>query len=137
MNYSSTDDDNSSSDVEDETPQILDQWGLVQQFGAVSCMFGMYYEATFMNKTKKIKTGLSGYEWVMATLDNPTACFNMFRMSRELFYMLHNVLSSSYGLKTSKKMSSVEALAMFLWIVGPPQSIRQAENRFERSTETV
>jgi hypothetical protein len=34
-------------------------------------------------------------------------------------------------------MSSIESLAMFMWIIGAPQSIRQAENRFERSTETV
>jgi len=34
-------------------------------------------------------------------------------------------------------MSSIEALAMFLWIVGAPQSIRQAANRFERSQETI
>jgi hypothetical protein len=34
-------------------------------------------------------------------------------------------------------MSSIEALAMFLWIVGAPQSIRQDANRFERSKETI
>jgi hypothetical protein len=34
-------------------------------------------------------------------------------------------------------MSSVEALAMFLWIVGTPQSVRQVEDRFVRSLETV
>jgi hypothetical protein len=28
-------------------------------------------------------------------------------------------------------------LTMFLWTVGAPQSIRQVENRFERSTETI
>jgi hypothetical protein len=34
-------------------------------------------------------------------------------------------------------MSSIKCLAMFLWVVGGPQSIRQVENRFERSTETI
>ena len=34
-------------------------------------------------------------------------------------------------------MSYVESLGMFLWILGAPQSIRQADNRFERSTETI
>jgi hypothetical protein len=34
-------------------------------------------------------------------------------------------------------MSSIEALAMFLWIIGTPQLIRQAVNRFERSKETI
>ena len=61
-----------------------------------------------MNKTKKIKTGLSGYEWVMKTLDNPTSCFNMVRMSRELFYLLYNPLMCHHmGLTTSKKTSAI------------------------------
>jgi len=90
-----------------------------------------------MNKTKKMRTGVSGYEWVMRTLNDPTACFNMFRMSRELFNRLHDVLVSSYGLKSTRKMSSIECLAMFLWIIGAPQSFRQAKNRFKRSTETI
>jgi len=34
-------------------------------------------------------------------------------------------------------MSSREALGLFLYMVGPPQPVRQAENRFERSMETV
>jgi hypothetical protein len=34
-------------------------------------------------------------------------------------------------------MSSVESVAMFLWIIGAPQLIRQAENRFERSSEMI
>lgn len=53
-----------------------------------------------------------------------------------MFERLHSLLQS-YGLKSSKKMSSVEALAMFLWIIGAPPSVRQANNRFERSTETI
>jgi hypothetical protein len=80
---------------------------------------------------------MSGYDWVIKTLNNPTSCFNMFRMSRPLFHRLHNVLVSSYGLKLTDNMSSVEALAMFLWIVGPTQPIRQVDDRFERSTKTI
>jgi hypothetical protein len=33
-------------------------------------------------------------------------------------------------------MKSIEALAMFLWMCGAPQSMRQADNRFERSLWT-
>ena len=33
-------------------------------------------------------------------------------------------------------MTSIEALAMFLWMCGAPQSMRQADNRFERSLGT-
>jgi hypothetical protein len=34
-------------------------------------------------------------------------------------------------------MSSIEALAMFLWIIGAQQSIRHTANHFERSKETI
>ena len=50
---------------------------------------------------------------------------------------LHNVLVGSYGLKSTRRMSSMEALGLFLWICGAPQSVRQAEDRFTRSLETV
>ena len=60
----------------------------------------------------------------------------MFRMHRDVFGSLHNVLVERYGLKSTRKMTSVEALAMFLWMCGGQQSMRQADNRFERSLET-
>jgi len=61
----------------------------------------------------------------------------MFRMSRALFERLHDLLVSTYGLKSTHKMSSTEALGMFLWMIGPPQPVRQVHNRFKRSTETI
>jgi len=44
----------------------------------------------------------------------------MFRMHRDVFDSLHNLLVEKYGLKSTKKMSSIEALAMFLWMYGAP-----------------
>jgi hypothetical protein len=49
-------------------------------------------------------------------------------MSRPLFDRLHDLLVSSYGLASSSKMTSIEALAMFLWTVGAPQSFVQVKN---------
>jgi hypothetical protein len=79
---------------------------------------------------------LSGYQWTVSTVENKTQCFNMFRMHRNIFDSLHNVLVERYGLKSTRKMTSVEALAMFLWMCGGQQSMRQVDNRFERSLET-
>ncbi|CAO1940263.1 unnamed protein product, partial [Urochloa humidicola] len=59
------------------------------------------------------------------------------RMNRTLFEQLHTILVDKYGLMSTSKMTSVEALALFLWIIGAPQSVRQAQNRFVRSLETV
>jgi hypothetical protein len=53
-----------------------------------------------------------------------------------VFDKLHHVLVESYGLKSTKRMTSVETLGLFLWMCGAPQGMRQAEDRFTRSTET-
>ena len=90
-----------------------------------------------MNKSKQRTVELAGIDWVLRTLSVPRSCYNMFRMSREMFYRLQDLLVTSYGLKSLAKMSSIEALCMFLWIIGAPQSVRQVDNRFERSLETV
>jgi len=58
-------------------------------------------------------------------------------MQPHVWEMLHEQLVGRYGLKSTKRMSSREALGLFLYMVGPPQPVRQAENRFERSMETV
>jgi hypothetical protein len=45
-----------------------------------------------------------------------------------VFYNLHEVLVNSYGLTSSDEMMSIEALDMFLWMCGAPQSVRQAKH---------
>lgn len=102
----------------------------------VAMVTGMYYEA-YMNKGPRRVPIESGIEWVQRTLVDDKDCYNMFRMARPVFDELHDLLLKKYGLKSSPKMSSVEALGMFLWMVGAPQSFRQAENRLVRSTETI
>ena len=61
----------------------------------------------------------------------------MFRMYKPCFDRLHRTLVHTYGLKGTRNMSSEEALGMFLWTVGGPQSVSQVENRFKRSTEVI
>lgn len=99
-------------------------------------ILGMYSDNYFLKLPKRV-AGDSGLEWVQETLARDTQCYNMFRVERPLFYRLHNTLVRRYGLKSTKKLTSVEALAMFLWIVGGSQAVRQADNRFRRSLETV
>ena len=80
---------------------------------------------------------MSGLEWVTTRLDNSKSCYKMFRMSPDLFHRLHSMLVQSYGLQSSTKCTPIEALGMFLWMLGSPQSARQADDRFERSLATV
>jgi hypothetical protein len=63
--------------------------------------------------------------------------YKMFQMNLDVFMSLHDLLVSNYGLKSTSNVSSVEALAMFLWIVGGPQSFSQVEDRFQRSLWTI
>ena len=85
-----------------------------RQLASIACITGTYYFETYMNKSTQRTVELSGIDWVMRTLNNSRSCYDMFRMSREMFYRLHNLLVTSYGLKSSCKMSSIEGLAMFL-----------------------
>jgi hypothetical protein len=68
---------------------------------------------------------------------HPKYFYKMFQMNSDIFMSLHDLLVSNYGLKSSRNVSSVESLAMFLWIVGGPQSFSQVKNRFERSLWTI
>jgi len=76
-------------------------------------------------------------EWVMDNLHDPERCYSMFRMNLEMFHKLHEVLTQTYGLKSSRKSTSLEALGIFLWMLGDCQSVRQAKERFERSLGTI
>jgi hypothetical protein len=131
--------DDSSSDDEDA---IVEEYFLRaqkrrRQMVLTASMIGMIHFDKYMNKAEYRVAKESGYEWVMSNLGNRTECYNMFRMHRNVVDKLHNVLVESYGLKSTRKMSSMEALGIFLWTCGGPQSVRQAGNRFTRSLETV
>jgi hypothetical protein len=52
----------------------------------------------------------------------------MYRMNSDVLHKLHNVMVGNYGLKSTKRMSSLESLAQFLWMCAAPQGMRQAEN---------
>jgi hypothetical protein len=130
--------DESSGDEDDKN------LGIALQHQQMTCrtvnaanMFAMYYCDTFVNKAKRREPEVAGYEWVTTTMNRLKACYKMFRLRRPIFDNLHEALTRNYGLQSTTGMSYIECLAMFLWIVGGPQSIRQVENRFERSTETI
>jgi hypothetical protein len=80
----------------------------------------------------------TGMDWVNRCFaGHPRYFYKMFRINPDIFMSLHDLLVSNYGLKSSRNVSSMESLAMFLWIVGCPQSFSQVENQFERSLWTI
>jgi hypothetical protein len=66
-------------------------------------------------------------------MDRPRYFYKMFQMSVDIFMALHVLLVSTNGLTSTNNVSSVESLAMFLWIVGGPQSFSQAKNHLTLS----
>jgi len=97
----------------------------------------MSYYAKYVNKASYRVPALSGYDWTIRILDSKTQFYRMFRIHRNIFDNPHNLLLERYGLSLTRKMTSTEALDIFLWIYGGQQSMRQADNRFQRSLETV
>ena len=79
----------------------------------------------------------TGIQWVERTLENSNDCFDMFRMRRTVFRRLHDTLVDNYGLVPSRGVSTTEALGIFLWACGGPQSFRQIRNKFGHSLETI
>ncbi|XP_004964672.1 uncharacterized protein LOC101786969 [Setaria italica] len=135
--------DESSSSDDDLSTEIMGfMW--MQQYhrkrtrdiAMAAVMIGTYYD-TYMDKAPHRVPTVSGIEWVHETLCSRTACYNMFRMSSVLFYQLHDLLVENYGLRATRGMTTMEALGMFLWVIGAPQSLRQVEDRFVRSLETI
>jgi hypothetical protein len=132
--------DSGSSDDDEVVMSMvvaLDRVKTLRNFEPVIFGLGMFYTETYLNKSVRSEPLTTGYDWVMRTTSDPIQCYDMFRMSRPLFESLHDLLVSSYELTSSKKMTSIEALAMFLWTVGAPQSFVQVKNRFGRSKETI
>jgi hypothetical protein len=80
---------------------------------------------------------ITGIQWVEERMNDPRKFYKAFRMRRSVFTMLHDTLVDHYGLKSTSQMSSKESLALFLWILGAPESNSQAADRFERSVSTV
>jgi hypothetical protein len=106
-----------------------------------SFFMGMYelakHAAKHLSRAPYRQPKVSGLEWVETKLQNSKTCYNMFRMSPYSFHRLHATLVESCGLKSNPKSTSKEALDMFLWMLGSSQSVRKAEDRFERSMATV
>jgi hypothetical protein len=132
-----TSDESSDNEYDNNLGIALQHQQMTRRAVNIANMFATYYYDTFVNKTERREPEVTGYEWVTTTINRPKACYKIFRLMRSVFDNLHEAVARNYGLESTTSMSSIECLAMILRIVCAPQSIRQVENRFERSTETI
>jgi hypothetical protein len=57
-------------------------------------------------------------------------------MSRDSFMHLHNMLLP-FGLTSTDKCTSIEALGMYMWMCAHQATARECKYRFERSLDIV
>jgi hypothetical protein len=81
-------------------------------------ILGMYHYVLhidkYLNRAEYRTPRVTGLQWVHDKLHNIKSCYNMFIMTPTTFHSLHNLLVDKYGLKSTTKSSSIEALGMFL-----------------------
>ena len=74
---------------------------------------GDQYSTRYLNKSDYRVPQQTGIEWVEECLAAPRYFYKMFRMTIEVFWSLHDLLVSTYGLTSTSNVTSVESLAMF------------------------
>lgn len=133
----SASDDESGPDDEEWTRKAIGLARSVQKNTlCTTLVLGKYY-FTYIDKNEARTTRQSGYAWVRETLSNPGGSHKMFRMDASLFYSLHDLLVSNYGLKSSLHINSMESLAIFLVTCGHGWSNSGAQHVFKHSGETI
>ena len=70
------------------------------------------------------------------TLADQTKCIDNLRITRDAFMHLHDTLLP-FGLPSTDKCTSVEALGMYIWTCAHQSASRECKDRFERSLDTV
>ncbi|GJZ00359.1 ALP1-like protein isoform X1 [Tanacetum coccineum] len=103
-----------------------------------SCDLVSAYYYKYMHKEPCMTSSQTGEAWMKEVLNgNPIRCVNAFRMHPNVFSKLCGELESSYGLKSSDKMTAVEKLGIFVYTLALGVSNRDVSERFQRSGETI
>jgi hypothetical protein len=129
--------DSNMEDLAKKGQQGLLYLAELSQHAAIIGEMGNHHTNKYLNKGKYREAREYGIQRVLGCMSRPRYFYKMFQMNPDVFMALHDLLILNYGLTSSINVSSVESLAMFLWIVGGPQSFSQAENRFTQSLWTV
>ena len=80
----------------------------------------------------------TGHKWMQEILSmNENRCKIMFRMEKETFFQLSHDLENIYELKSSRRMSVIEKVGIFVFILAQGASNRHAQERFQHSGETI
>ncbi|WOH13708.1 hypothetical protein DCAR_0833219 [Daucus carota subsp. sativus] len=96
------------------------------------------YYCTFIHKVPCMTSYQTGHKWMQEILSmNENRCKIMFRMEKETFFQLSHDLENIYELKPSRRMSVIEKVGIFVFILAQGASNRHAQERFQHSGETI
>ncbi|KAH7865285.1 hypothetical protein Vadar_004650 [Vaccinium darrowii] len=96
------------------------------------------HNQTYMAKEPCRTSAFTGAKWIAElNVGHPKRMYQAFRMSKTNFLALCQLLESRYGLRVAERISVQEQVAIFLWIVGQRANNRSAQERFQRSGETI
>ncbi|XP_065628512.1 uncharacterized protein LOC112016895 isoform X1 [Quercus suber] len=135
---SSDSDDDSDSDSDDDDDSNDDSDEKLYQLVAVTCEAVVTYFNKYINKTPCYDSEQTGWAWVRRCMEgNETLCYNMFRMKKEVFQNLCQVLQHDYGLQHSRNIRLEESVAICLLILGHGTCNRMVQEIFQHSGETI
>lgn len=120
--------------IDDEVDDKDDFWDLVK---CTTALIVEYY-CTFLHKEPCMTSYQTGHKWMQEILSmNGIRCKNMFRMEKETFFKLCNDLESMYQLRSSRRMTVIEKVGIFIFIIAQGASNRHAQERFQHSGEII
>ncbi|KAL7237409.1 hypothetical protein ACSBR2_003657 [Camellia fascicularis] len=139
---SNSDEDQWNDDHDDEDTDNKGSTSQTQQNNnmllAKAATVAVTYATNYLIKEPCRTSCLTGGMWMVELQEgNRTRIFENFRMEREVFYQLCNLLQTNYGLQTGRQVSVQEQVAIFLFIVGGDIRNRNVQERFQYSGETI
>ena len=97
-----------------------------------------HYYIKHVHKEPCMTSYVTGEKWMNELLDgHEKRCFNMFRMDQITFHRLSADLQSKYGLRPSDRMSILEKVGLFIYVLSKGASNRDAQEHFQHSGETI
>ncbi|XP_058769575.1 protein ALP1-like [Vicia villosa] len=92
----------------------------------------------YIVKEKKTTSILSGHRWYTELITgNDNRFFEQLRMRKQVFRHLVCELTNNCGLEPAKHIAVDESVGIFLYMIGQPSSYRNAQERFQHSSETI
>ena len=104
---SGSDTDDSGSDDYEQISKAMSLFRSNQNNVFATALISAKYYMAYLDKNEARTPAQSGFAWTMEILATPGGSEKMFRMSATLFYQLHDLLVSKYGLQSSIHMNTI------------------------------